>query len=184
MSDFVQSIQQLSIFFFASDARGMKAAYTELARIHPAPTVDDWSAVEFSFNRLFVGPRALLAPPYASIYLDNDSNRVMNESTMQIRQFYGLLGLVSPWLNKIPDDHIALELDALWQIETALSHSDSPQLRDMREYLLEHLQLWLPKFQQRIQSIDDVHPAILHIMDVLQQLLFQQTLTTALQNAD
>ena len=184
MSDFIQSIQQLSVFFFASDAKEMKAAYFELARIHPAPTVDDWSAVEFSFNRLFVGPRALLAPPYASSYLDNDQNRVMTESTMQIRQFYGLLGLASPWLNKIPDDHIALELDALWQIETALSHSDSPQLLDMREYLLEHLQLWQPKFQQRIRSIDDVHPAILYIMDVLNQILFQQTLTTALQNAE
>ena len=179
MSDFIHSIQQLSEFFFASDAKGMKTAYTELARIHAAPAVDDWSSVEFSFNRLFVGPRALLAPPYASIYLDNDSNRVMNESTLQIRQFYGLLGLVSPWLNKIPDDHIALELDALWQIETALTNSASPQLHDMREYLLEHLQQWVPKFRQRILSIDDVHPAIHHIMDLL-----QQTLTTALQDAE
>jgi TorA maturation chaperone TorD len=103
----------------------------------------------------------------------------MNESTMQIRQFYGLLGLVSPWLNKIPDDHIALELDALWQIETALINSASPQLRDMHEYLLEHLQLWVPKFRQRVLSIDDIHPAIHHIMDLL-----QQTLTTALQDAE
>lgn len=184
MSDFIQSVQQLSAFFFASDAKGMKAAYAELAKLHPAPTVDDWSAVEFSFNRLFVGPRALLAPPYASIYLDNDSSRIMNESTLQIRQFYALLGLVSPWINKIPDDHIALELDALWQIETALNNSDSPQLRDMREYLLARLQEWVPKLRQRIHTIDDVHPAILHIMDVLHQVLFQQTLTTALQNAE
>ena len=184
MSDFVQSIQQLSAFFFASDAKGMKAAYADLTRIHPAPTVDDWSAVEFSFNRLFVGPRALLAPPYASIYLDNNSNRVMSESTMQVRQFYGLLGLVYPWLNKIPDDHIALELDALWQIETALNNSDTPQLRDMRDYLLAHLQEWIPKFRQRIRAIDDVHPAILYITDVLHQVLFQQTLTPALQNAE
>lgn len=184
MSDFIQSIQQLSIFFFASDAKGMKTAYTGLAMIQPAPTVDDWSAVEFSFNRLFVGPRALLAPPYASIYIDNDAKRVMSESTMQIRQFYGLLGLVSPWLNKIPDDHIALELDALWQIETALSNSDSPQLQDMRDYLIEHLQHWVPKFRQRIRSVEDVAPAIIHIVDVLHQSLFQQTLTTALQNAE
>lgn len=184
MSDFIQSIQQLSAFFFASNAKEMKAAYTELAKTHSAPTVDDWSAVEFSFNRLFVGPRALLAPPYASIYLDNDPNRVMSDSTMQIRQFYGLLGLVSPWMNKIPDDHIALELDALWQIDTALNISDTPQLRDIREYLLAHLQQWVPNFQQRIRSIDDVHPAILHIMNVLNQILFQQTITTALQNAE
>lgn len=180
MSVFIQSTQQLSAIFFAVDAKGMRTAYFELAKLHPAPAVDDWSAVEFSFNRLFVGPRALLAPPFASIYVDNDPNRVMSESTMQIRQFYGLLGLVSPWLNKIPDDHIALELDALWQIETALNNSDTPQLRDMRDYLLAHLQAWVPKFRQRVRAIDDVHPAILHIMDVLHQVLFQQTLATAL----
>lgn len=184
MSDFIQHIKQLSAFFFASDAKGMKTAYVELAKLIPAPAVDDWSAVEFSFNRLFVGPRALLAPPYASIYLDNDQNRVMSESTIQIRQFYGLLGLVSPWLNKIPDDHIALELDALWQIDTALLNSDSPQLRDMRDYLLAHLQEWTPKFHQRIHAIDDVNPAILHIVDMLHQLLSQETSTTILNSIE
>ncbi|MEY2816717.1 MAG: molecular chaperone [Chloroflexota bacterium] len=184
MSDFVQSLQQLSAFFFASDAKGMKTAYFELAKLYPAPIVDDWSAVEFSFNRLFVGPRALLAPPYASIYLDNDQSRVMSESTIQIRQFYGLLGLVSPWLNKIPDDHIALELDALWQIETALLNSDSPQLQDMRDYLLAHLQEWTPKFRQQIHAIDDVNPAILHIVEMLNQILSQETSTTILKSIE
>lgn len=184
MPDPIKSIYQLSQFFFSSDARGMRAAYEELAKLIPAPSVDDWSAVEFSFNRLFVGPRALLAPPFASIYIENDPTRVMNESTMQIRQFYGLLGLTSPWLNKIPDDHIALELDALWQIETALINSATPQLCDMREYLLAHLQEWVPHFRQRIHAIDDVHPAILHIMDALHQIVFQQTFKTALQSAE
>lgn len=184
MSDSIQSIQQLSSFFFASDARGMKTAYYELADIFPAPTVDDWSAVEFSFNRLFVGPRALLAPPYASIYLDSDNTRLMGEATLQIRQFYGMLGLVSPWLNKIPDDHIALELDALWQIETALLEKDSPQLRDMREYLVNRLQAWTPKFCARIQSIDDVHPAIIHIAKTLEQTLSISLRTTTPQSAE
>lgn len=184
MSDSIQNIQQLSSFFFASDARGMKAAYDELADDFPAPTVDDWSAVEFSFNRLFVGPRALLAPPYASIYLDSDNTRLMGEATMQIRQFYGLLGLVSPWLNKIPDDHIALELDALWQIEAALRDSDSPQLRDMREYLVNRLQSWAPKFCARIQSIDDVHPSIIHVAKTLDLVLSTTLVTTASQSAE
>lgn len=184
MSNSIRSIQQLSLFFFASDARGMKTAYDELADVFPTSTVDNWSAVEFSFNRLFVGPRALLAPPYASIYLENDPMRLMGETTMQIRQFYELLGLVSPWLNKIPDDHIALELDALWQIETALLNSASPQLQDMREYLLAHLQAWVPKFRMRVQSIDDVHLAILSIVEILHLVISNQLLITAHQNAE
>lgn len=184
MFNSIQSIQQISSFFFASDARGMKTAYDELADVFTAPIVEDWSAVEFSFNRLFVGPRALLAPPYASIYLDGDNTRLMGEATMQIRQFYGMLGLVSPWLNKIPDDHIALELDALWQIETALLDADSPQLRDMREYLVNRLRTWAPKFCARIQAIDDVQPAIIHISKTLETVLSTTSLTTTLQSAE
>src|SRR5690349_17543560 len=109
MSTSTTILQQLSRFFFASNTTEMMTSYGELALLFPVPAVDDWSAVEFSFNRLFVGPRALLAPPYASIYLDGDNTRLMNESTMKIRQLYELVGLVSPWLNKIPDDHVALE---------------------------------------------------------------------------
>ncbi len=167
MFDRIDTIKYLSQFFFASNTDELEKAYLALQGKVSVPTVDDWSAVEFSFNRLFVGPRDLLAPPYASIYIERDETRVMGESTMQIRQFYGLLGLVSPWLNKIPDDHIALELDALWQIEAALRNSDSSQLYDMHKYLLMHLQAWTPKFCARIQSINDVHVAIERIAEIL-----------------
>lgn len=179
MPDTLKRIQQLSLFFFASNSDEMMASYLALAEFSAAPAVDDWSAVEFCFNHLFVGPRALLAPPYASIYLDGDQTRLMGESTMRVRRLYEMLGLVSPWLNKIPDDHIALELDALWQIESALQHTDSPQLLDAREYLLAHLQHWVAKLIAKIKSVDDVHPAILHVTEILSTVVFShQAITT------
>lgn len=167
MTTSTKIIQQLSRFFFASNATEMMRSYGELAMLFPAPAVDDWSAVEFSFNRLFVGPRALLAPPYASVYLDGDDTRLMSESTMKVRHLYEMVGLVSPWLNKIPDDHIALELDALWQIESALENTDVHLLEDVREYLIAHMQDWTPKFSERIRSVQDVHPALFFITVVL-----------------
>ncbi len=180
----LQSIQQLSRFFFASHAGEIKASCLALAEEFPAPAVDDWSAVEFSFNRLFVGPHALQAPPYASVYLDADPSRLMGESALQMRQLYEMLGLVSPWLNKIPDDHIALELDALWQIETALSSTDTSQLADVRSYLLAHLMSWVPLFTARIRSVQDVHPALISIADTLDSVLSHYIATTTLQGAE
>jgi TorA maturation chaperone TorD len=179
----IRTIELLSRFFFASNANEMRDSYLALAEILPAPTVDDWSAVEFSFNHLFVGPRALLAPPYASIYLDSDEERVMGESTLKVRYLYEMMGLASPWVNKIPDDHIALELDALWQIASALEHVDSPQLKDARNYLLDHLREWTPKFVARIEVIDDVHPAVLFIAHVLKDVVSSRTEKSATQNA-
>ena len=180
MSNSSNYTKQLSRFFFASNAVEMKDSYLALAS---TPPVDDWSAVEFSFNHLFVGPRALLAPPYASIYLDGDNTRLMGDATLRIRELYEMIGLTSPWLNKIPDDHIALELDALWQIETALQKVDAPQLRDVREYLLAHLQAWVPKFASRIQSVDDVHPAILSVVETLQSVIFSEETMSTLTSA-
>jgi TorA maturation chaperone TorD len=179
----IRTIELLSRFFFASNANEMRDSYLALAEILPAPTVDDWSAVEFSFNHLFVGPRALLAPPYASIYLDSDEARLMGESTLKVRYLYEMLGLVSPWVNKIPDDHIALELDALWRAASALERVDSPQLKDAHDYLLNHLWVWTPKFVARIQAIDDVHPAVLFIAQALKDVVFSRPEKSALQNA-
>jgi len=167
-----RTLELLSRFFFASNANEMRDSYLALAEIFPAPTVDDWSAVEFSFNHLFVGPRALLAPPYASIYLEGHEAKLMGESTLKIRHLYEMLGLASPWVNKIPDDHIALELDALWQAASALERVDSPQLKDAHDYLLNHLRAWTPKFVARIQSIDDVHPAVLFVAQTLKDVIF------------
>ena len=167
MSTSTTIVQQLSRFFFSSNATEMMTACDGLAVFFPLPAVDDWSTVEFSFNRLFVGPRTLLAPPYASIYLDGDHTRLMNESTLKIRQLYELVGLVSPWLNKIPDDHVALELDALWQIESAMQNVDSPQLRDVHAFLMTHLQSWIPLFYERVFSIEGVHPVVTRVTEIL-----------------
>ncbi len=67
----VKRAQTLRDFFFSVHGREMAAAVSQLEKVSfPAPEVTDWEAVEYDFNRLFVGPMALEAPPYASFYLD------------------------------------------------------------------------------------------------------------------
>ena len=107
------------------------------------------------------------APPYATVNLDGDATRLMGASTARVRQLYDMLGLTSPWENKIPDDHIAFELDALWQISQTLQSVVSPQLKDAQAYLHEHLRAWVPAFVERIRAAPDPHPAIVAVANAL-----------------
>jgi len=119
----------------------------------------DWQDVEFGFNKLFVGPQALLAPPFASIYLESEPH-VMGETTLMVRRLYQTVGLVSPWQDKIPDDHIALELDACLHMRLGLLQSGSAKLGDIYSYFLnEHMARWVPAFSARICEAREV-PAL------------------------
>lgn len=67
-------------------------------------------AALFEYNRLFVGPGKLLAPPYESAYR-NAQGLVMQEETLLVRQFYLQAGIEVSNKNAIPDDHLGLELE-------------------------------------------------------------------------
>ncbi len=170
MTDLYTAFQMkaLSRFFAAQNAAELQAAYLDLSAWvrQPAPAVDDWQAVEFSFNRLFVGPKAPIAPPFASVYLEPEP-QLMGASTMRVREIYGLAGLQSPLKNKVPEDHISYELDCLRQFSVALNQIPSTEMSAMRNYLLTTMQRWLPSFIQRIRSAANVHEAILFVVDCL-----------------
>lgn len=171
MTDLYTAFQMkaLSRFFAAQNATDLQAAYIDLADWvqQPAPDVKDWQAVEFSFNRLFVGPKAPIAPPFASVYLEAEP-QLMGPSTLRVREIYALAGLQSPLKNKVPEDHISYELDCLRQFSVALNQIPSAEMGALRDYLLfDHLQHWLPTFINRIRQAEDVHEAILFVVDCL-----------------
>ncbi len=159
-------------FFMAVDGHSMAAAYTRLAAAaaEPAPLVEDWLPVEFAFNRLFVGPRALLAPPYASVYLDPEP-QLMGQTTLRVREIYRLLDLRSPWENVIPDDHISFELDACRQLLVVQQTIASPELDAVCRYLVAHLQRWIPAFAARVQAAPGTPPALLFVVEQVQRWL-------------
>ena len=119
-----------------------------------------WQDVEYAFNKLFVGPQAILAPPFASIYLESEPH-VMGETTLMVRRLYQTVGLVSPWKGKIPDDHISLELDACLHMRMGLLKSGSSQLCDIYSYFLnEHMARWTPDFIVKINEAQELPPVI------------------------
>ena len=172
-------VAALRDFFVAHTGSDLSRSYQHLAANcqAAAPAVDDWKHVEFAFNRLFVGPRALQAPPYASVYLDPEP-RLMGQSTLQVREIYRLLGLTSPWHNSIPDDHISFELDAYRQLNIALARVESEEMQALRQYfLLKHMRAWIFQFVNRVKAADDVPEAILYTVDQLAAWLNQEIAT-------
>lgn len=171
-------VTALRDFFMARNRTELRLAYLDLAQAtpQPAPRGIKWDELEFAFNRLFVGPKALFAPPYASVYLDPDP-QLMGRTTVKMREFYQLLTLASPTRQLLPDDHLGLELDAYRQLQIAAAKVDSPELLLMLSYLCNHLRQWVPLFVTRVHCAEGTPPALLFVVDQLAQWLAAEELT-------
>lgn len=171
----VQRVAALRDFFLAGNGEALKKAYAGLSASFDleAPTIEDWAAAEFLFNRLFVGPAALEAPPYASVYLDAEPV-VMGETTRSVREMYASIGLESPWKNQLPDDHVSLELDAALAMNHLATQSGLSEMHEIRMRFLNHLNAWVPRFVERIRNAPSQHPAIGYAAECLAEWLNSQ----------
>jgi TorA maturation chaperone TorD len=116
-------------------------------------------ALAVDHARLFVGPFALLAPPYGSVYLDGE-RRLMGDSTLDVSACYREVGLeMAAGFSGTPD-HIAAELEfmhflAIRELE-ALAKGDADLARYFRQkqgtFLQRHLAAWVPVFTQGIEE--------------------------------
>ncbi len=121
------------------------AAYCE--RWDPAQL----GALTWDFNRLFVGPGEMLAPPWESVHRSK-TKLTFQESTLQVRALYEAFGVQAPALHREPDDHLALELDFLAALSEraveAARGGDGEQLerclQAQRDFLRDHLLAWAP----------------------------------------
>ncbi|WP_051445070.1 TorD/DmsD family molecular chaperone [Desulfocurvus vexinensis] len=157
-------------FFFASGGEALRQAYARLGAVPgaPAPRVDDWEREEFAFNRLFVGPGALQAPPFASVYLDAEP-QVMGPTTLLVRRIYAAAGLASPWGGALPDDHLSLELDAAEAMAASLDATPDEGLARLRAFLVaEHMAAWIPGLVRAVERSGEAAPGVLHAVRRLQ----------------
>jgi len=172
-----RQLEALRDFFFAESAGQMAAAYAALAETAALklPSVDDWDAVEFAFNRLFIGPKAPLAPPFSSVYLEPEP-QVMGKSTLIARQVFEMIGLQSPWQGTLPDDHLSLELDACLRFSEIRQAANSHEAEELWNYFLfDHLAKWLPLWIDRVRKADQVPEAIHAVINVLADWLAEET---------
>ncbi|CCH48414.1 molecular chaperone TorD family protein [Pseudodesulfovibrio piezophilus] len=153
-------ITALRDFFFARDAADIRVASQSIAS-HFQLTLDtgiDWNDVEYDFNRLFVGPAAVPAPPYASAYQDRPT--LMGEPALEVRHVYRCLNLSVPDQGATPDDFLPFELDAVIAFEalgTIGGGEGSDDVEALRFWLVsEHMGEWVPEFIRATRRQDDV----------------------------
>jgi TorA maturation chaperone TorD len=104
---------------------------------------------------LFVGPFALKAPPYGSIYLEAN-HALMGDTTLAAAARYAAAGLTVT-LHE-PADHIAVELEFMHYLATlgaqAAERGDGDEAArlgdEQRCFLTEHLGAWAPAFCEAI----------------------------------
>jgi TorA maturation chaperone TorD len=97
-----------------------------------------------AFQRLFVGPYALPAPPWGSVYLDKESV-VFGDSTLALRQWMRENGIEPHLTQAEPEDHIGLLLMmAAWLAE------NSPAL--LNEFLTLHMLPWAGRYLELLRQ--------------------------------
>ncbi len=110
------------------------------------------------YARLFVGPFQLLAPPFGSVYLDEEG-RLMGDSTMDAMRFYQLAGLDMAQDFKMPPDHVVAELEFLYCLYAAEMQQaeDNPEQAETfaglrREFFRQHIGRWGRDFAAKVEG--------------------------------
>lgn len=110
-------------------------------------------AIKRDFQRLFIGPDRLPAPPWESVYRTAD-RLIFEEQTLQVRQEYARMGFSAPTQYNEPEDHFGLELLFLVHLSglgiAALEQNSTEGmdyvLEGMRRFLADHVMVWSPAF--------------------------------------
>jgi TorA maturation chaperone TorD len=96
------------------------------------------------YRRLFVGPNALKAPPYGSVYTDPDQV-LFGASTLELRSWLDEVGIGVDNDEVAPEDHIATMLSlAAWIMRV------KPAV--LTEYLEKHLLTWAPHYLDELEA--------------------------------
>ncbi|MBR1437309.1 MAG: molecular chaperone TorD family protein [Synergistaceae bacterium] len=104
------------------------------------------SEVRWDFTQLFVGPYALPAPAWESVYRSNE-HLLYQDTAFEVRREYLKYNFIPKNYPHEADDHIGFELDFMLQLSR-----DNNALKDSMKFLKEHLTQWIPDFSRDIQK--------------------------------
>lgn len=119
-------------------------------------TSSTYMLMKDDYLALFSGKGKPLAPPYESVYRDND-HLLFGKQTINVRSFYESYGWVSRYRDKIPDDHLGVELLFLTiLIEKYLDFDDKSchveMSNEIKRFLEQHILTWIPKWNEAVQQ--------------------------------
>lgn len=130
-----------------------------IGQLGDAPRNLDCVADEYA--RIFVGPAALPAPPWESVYRGG-KRLLMTETTLSVREFYHACGYEAQRRHRVPDDHLAIELDFLSSLaQEASSACEQGDVDGARRafdagssFLSAHLGQWVSDFATDLRERD------------------------------
>lgn len=95
-----------------------------------------------AYQRLFIGPYALPAPPWGSVYLDHE-NVLFGDSTLDLREWMLENGIDIALTQNEPEDHFGLMVMMVaWVAET--------RPEKLTELLAEHLLPWAYRYLEQL----------------------------------
>jgi putative dimethyl sulfoxide reductase chaperone len=165
-----KNLYQLIHFLFAEPTFGLlrgisgSANLDELAEFHEGGkilrdyfellTEDKVTNEKEEYQRLFIGPGPLAAPPWESYYRSREQ-LLFEEWTYQVRSLYHQFGLRYIRENNEPDDHLLLELEFMcFLTDLTISESDpskkSGYISTQIDFLEDHLTVWVPYFCKQV----------------------------------
>lgn len=100
------------------------------------------------YQALFIGPNALPAPPWGSVYLDKEAV-IFGSSLLELRNFMRQHGISLQLAQKEPEDHFGLMMMAAWLAEDQ-SANNNPQ--PLAEFLQQHLLPWSGRFLELLSA--------------------------------
>jgi putative dimethyl sulfoxide reductase chaperone len=138
----------------SSNPRFIKAASQLRASVEDVST--NYEKMKEDYIQMFSGREKSLAPPFESVYRSND-HLMFSKPSLDVRDFYQSYGWISKFKNKIPDDHLGIELLFLTiMIEKYLELDDSVCNIEMRKEIMrfinEHILSWVPQWNDNIQQ--------------------------------
>jgi TorA maturation chaperone TorD len=128
--------------------------------------VRDRDPLSVAYARLFLGPFEIMAPPYASLYLDPE-RRLMGQISVDVARRYAKAGLgpgAGP--NEAPD-HVTRELEFMYYLAfREINDDDRAWVKLQRDFWLDHLQPWMQEFAKNIAEAH-CHPFYDALADLL-----------------
>lgn len=136
--------------------------------------LDEWlEELAIEYTRLFIGPMNPPAVPYASFYL-SESHSLMTDETIDVRKRYLDAGMAVKELYSIPDDHIGIELEFIYDLTGRMielfekgEREEASRLFEIRsDFIRGHMALWIPFFVEKVieASGDDFYKGAAYIL--------------------
>ena len=146
-----------------------------------------YTRINREYNRLFTNPRRELVPIYESILVHPDEKKAtmfINATCMHAEQTYRHNNFTFEEKNKIPGDHVAIELRYLaYLFASYLNAVQAPNEASckaveaaLEDFCTAHVKRWLDKLASQIKANteDPFYLLLAEVLIALEEILLQQ----------